>query len=222
MKKIVFVLAITAFTGSLWASSGKKGILRSLYDVVAPVISGEPVSADRQVGQIFYDNSAGAFKGVNKDGGIDTFSGGGGGALPKTSVFSASEDYLYTDTTTNMRIVGFQQEAYDTDSIYDDTTGEFTVPSDGYYTMSATLRPSRSYVSGDTVLVAIYKNSTEELSSIQVPVVASVPSVNISISADALLAEGDKITFQLSSVDSGSSYLHPFGFWGIASFRKIP
>jgi hypothetical protein len=59
---------------ALWASDSSSYLMNPPYEVVVPSTIGDPVSSDRLVGQIYYDSSAGAFKGVNRTGGIDTLS----------------------------------------------------------------------------------------------------------------------------------------------------
>lgn len=135
MKKVVVVLVISVFTISLWANGGKKGIIRSMYDVVAPVLVGEPAAADRQVGQIFYDNSAGAFKGVNKVGGIDTLTAAGN--FPAAIVDSVNDGaFSFVDGGS---IIIYNTEHYDPTGMYDPLTGQFTISEAGIYTMSASI-----------------------------------------------------------------------------------
>ena len=141
MKKVLSILAITILTGSLWAANNGE-TLRSLYDVVAPVIAGNPAAADRQVGQIYFDATANRFKGINKDGGIDILTNVGGGSattLPKASVNTPSEDDLVFGSGQTSTVI-FRNENYDVGSMYDQATGVFTVTNAGYYNFSSTLR----------------------------------------------------------------------------------
>lgn len=56
-------------------------ITGSPYDVVIPSLGDDPALADRMAGQLYYDLSSRAFKGINSDGGIDTLAVSGSNAV---------------------------------------------------------------------------------------------------------------------------------------------
>lgn len=101
MNKIVAGL-VCFLSVSAFAAESRLGLnydLRGPYDVVAPVLPGDPASSDREVGQIYYDSSAGQFKGINSSGAPDVFSAGTG--IPVTTGTSNERIERATITATN-------------------------------------------------------------------------------------------------------------------------
>lgn len=229
MKKVLSVLAITILTGSICAANGGE-TLRSLYDVIAPVIAGNPVAADRQVGQIYFDVTANRFKGINKDGGIDILTnvGGAPASIVKTSVHNASEDDLVFDPATGAgtATVIFRDETYDVGSLYSPTTGVFTATATGQYTFSASVRLlGTNYFAGDKVELSISINSLLSNGSNYTAleeVSGDKNNIYLNIAADLNLQAGDTVKLELSVSRIGSGPLKPTGFGGWASFKQIP
>lgn len=217
MKRIVFViLVVTVFTGSLWASNSQKGIIRSLYDVVAPVISGEPSSADRQVGQIFYDNSAGSFKGVNKNGGIDVLTTPGGGELPKAHAETIGGTLNQIETP-----VIFANESFDYGDIYDNSTGIFTAPSDGVYNLSVSMQLYYSmFAANDAVTMSVIKNGVDYLYNDGHTIWHTQNGINLGVESDILLVAGDTISVVAGGA-RGPTVLN-IGYAAWATLKKVP
>ncbi len=202
MKKIAFIFIITAFAGSLWAGTLQES-LRSLYDVVAPVISGNPAAADRQVGQIFYDNQAGAFKGVNKDGGIDRLTN-----VNTASATAAKATYLggvvnvSFNPLTQYAIVAYTSQQYDTTSAYNTSTGQFLVTADGYYHVSAVLNLSGIFNVGDVYIFGILVDG-ENIRESQVKVTSATDRLTLMISGDVFVPAG--FTFSVGVKTDGTN-----------------
>lgn len=74
MKKFYLSLSLLLIAASASATNAAFTNGTSMYDVVTPSVYGDVTATDRLVGQLYYDVSAGAFKGVNKSGGIDVLS----------------------------------------------------------------------------------------------------------------------------------------------------
>lgn len=229
MKKVLSILGITILTGSLWAATNGE-TLRSLYDVIAPVIAGNPVAADRQVGQIYFDVTANRFKGINKDGGIDILTNVGAAptSIVKTSVHNASEDDLVFDpaTVSGTAPVIFRDETYDVGSLYEPTTGVFTATVTGQFSFSAAVRLlGTNYVAGDKVELSIGINSLlangSNYTAIE-EVTSDKNSIYLTINADLNLQAGDTVRLELSVSRINSAPLKPTGFGGWASFKQIP
>lgn len=97
--------------------------ITGLDDVIAPVTAGEIDATNRQVGQIFYDTTAGAFKGVNKNGSIDTLS-----ALGGATVTSGGSSERIERVTINSSYSIVRQSGSWVSSVTDEAgTGKFTV-----------------------------------------------------------------------------------------------
>ena len=72
MTKFLFFSTFLTFAGAAHAHNSYSLLNLDPYAVVAPAFSGTPVTP--VVGQIYFDLSAGGFRGINKGGGVDVFS----------------------------------------------------------------------------------------------------------------------------------------------------
>lgn len=229
MKKVLSILAITILTGSLWAATSGES-LRSLYDVIAPVIAGNPVPADRQVGQIYFDVTANRFKGINKDGNIDILTNIGSGvtSVLKTSVYGASEDDLVFDGTgfgSGTSPVSFRNESYDIGGLYNPTSGVFTATANGQYTVTVSVYLNASYVTGDIASIQInYTSSLANGSNIinEERLTGDKNVINLFVTADLNLQAGDTVDISLFVFRIGGGPVRPSSFGGWASFKQIP
>ncbi len=218
MKKTFIFLLLTIFAGSLYAAGGET--LRSLYDVVAPVLHGNPAPADRQIGQIYYDAASGGYKGVNKNGGIDILTNAGSSALtplPKASVYGPSEDDLVFDTNNTAPVI-FRQTSYDTNSMYNSTTGLFTVSATGYYTFHSQIEMGWSFLAGDLVSIEVKVNGSGLNNYfVEKRVLVDTNRVPVAITVDLYLQAGDTVGLALYTTTGDLGALS-----GWATLKQIP
>lgn len=224
MSKIFFITLLVL--GVSIEASSENSLLRSLYDVVAPVVSGNPAPAQRQVGQIFYDVTAGAFKGVNKNGGIDILSGNTSNTLVKASATTPNTQALVYDPNTSYAPVIFIIEDYDIGNSYNETTGTFTAPVAGFYSIASQLyfgASSNPYADGDIGYINILKNGTDLFYTDQFHV-KNTPTTLMALrtAGDFNLAAGDtlQVVVGVNRQNSSGSPI-PFIF-GWVNFKQIP
>ncbi|MBY0315254.1 MAG: hypothetical protein K2Q26_07030 [Bdellovibrionales bacterium] len=227
MKKKILVLAIL-FGVSVDAVS-KESRIRSLFDVVAPVLNTDPHPANREVGQIFYDNVAGLFKGVNRFGEIDVLTNvGGTGNLSKSSVeapFSSGTSLVY-DPATGFAPVIFPTEIYDLGSLYDSATGTFTAPTDGFYSLStkvsAVVAVGAQYQAGDKARLAVFKNGTVLLNIVDEDAKTTINYMSMTIDIDYELVAGDTLQVVIIATRAADPSNPIPAYSGWATFKQIP
>jgi hypothetical protein len=71
-------VAVAGMLSTLWCISGQSAFAASVlsltpYDVVLPSLNGDPSPSERVSGQLFYDVSVNAFKGVDNAGSVQSF-----------------------------------------------------------------------------------------------------------------------------------------------------
>jgi hypothetical protein len=74
-KNVICSLVLLAASQLVSATEERLNIepLASPYDVVVPLLNGDPASTDRVSGQLYFNTSSSAFKGVDSTGSLKTF-----------------------------------------------------------------------------------------------------------------------------------------------------
>jgi hypothetical protein len=135
----------------LFAASVKADIPKYLtatpYDVVVPILNGDPAGASRISGQLYYDASTNRFKGVDNTGAINEFVTSG--SLPSAANQSLSNlssvainTNLLPDSTSNNRDIGAPTKAFNV--VFSQTSKAML-----YYIRNSVTGDDRAQIRGD-------------------------------------------------------------------------
>lgn len=116
MKKALLLLACMVASANVFANGPR---VKSLdpYSVVLPSLNGDPASADRVSGQMYYDVSTNKFKGINNSGAVKSFVMSGDSTVAGAKIVSDPASGITTPA-----ILTFDSTVFDTGSFVSGNT----------------------------------------------------------------------------------------------------